>query len=448
MRPVTRALAAYAANCSWDTLPERVRVEAVRAFLNWFGCAVGGSGEDMLEKAHAAVAVTGGAAQASIIGRDAQTDMVSAAFLNCLSSSALAYDDTHLATVTHPTGPVASALLAYAETTLLSGKDILNALALGIELQCRLSNVLLMPPAKANAALYITGVTGPIGAAAAVGRAMGFDERRMRWAIGHAATQGAGFRATHGAMSGLVVPAYAARAGLFAAHLAASGVECTENVLEAPMGFVAIHSSGAKLDYATDGLGEQFEMLANAYKPYPSGIVVHPVIDACRDIAMQISGDAAVKHVRLHVHPLAIKLAGRQHPKDAMEAMVSIHHWAAAMFVRGAAGIAEIRQEAIDHPEMIAFRERVTGIEDSSLERDQARAEVELSDGRRIVSFVEHALGSISRPMSDEDLDRKFLGQCGMAFNAVKSQRLLELMRELTEEDDVGAAVSNLLNSR
>lgn len=446
MQPVTRVLAAYAANSTWKTLPDHIRAEATRAFLNWFGCALGGSGEDMLNKACAAIAATGGAAQASILGRGARTDMVSAAFLNCLSSSALAYDDTHLATVTHPTGPVAAALLAYSETTLLSGAELLNALALGIELQCRMSNVLLMPPAKANTSLYITGITGPIGAAAAIGRVMRLDERRMRWAIGHAATQGAGFRATHGAMSGLMVPAYAARAGLFAAHLAANGVDCMENILEAPMGFVQVHASDADFYYATDGLGEQFEMLANAYKPYPSGIVVHPVIDACRDIAAQLGEGDEVKQVRLQVHPLAIRLADRKHPKDVMEAIVSIQHWAAAVFVRDSAGIAEMRQDAIDDPAVIAFRERVTAIEDSGLERDQARAEALLSNGRTVAAFVEHASGSVARPMSDDDLDRKFLGQCGMVFDAAKSNRILALLRALEKESDVGTAVSAVLN--
>ncbi|MEK1930424.1 MAG: MmgE/PrpD family protein [Pararhizobium sp.] len=447
MRPITQEISAYAANSSWEALPQTIRTEASRAFLNWFGCALGGSGEDMVKKAWTAVAVTAGGAQSSIIGRRARTDMVSAAFLNCLSSSALAFDDTHLATVTHPTGPVAATLFAYAQTVPLTGKELLNALALGIELQCRMSNVLLMPPARANMSLYITGVTGPIGAAAAMGRLLGFDERRMRWAIGHAATQGAGFRATHGAMSGLVVPAYAARAGMFAVQLAAAGVECVENVLEAPMGFVEIHSTAANLGYATRGLGEQFELLANAYKPYPSGIVVHPVIDACREVAMQI-GDAGerVETLRLDVHPLTITLANRRHPQDALEAMVSIHHWAAAVFVRGAAGIAELRRDAIDDPAMAAFRERVTAIADPELERDQARAEVVLSSGRSITCFVEHARGSTSRPMSDEDLDRKFLDQSEMVFNVEKSQRLLTLLRELAAQPDIGATISAVLD--
>jgi 2-methylcitrate dehydratase PrpD len=305
-----------------------------------------------------------------------------------------------------------------------------------------------MPPARANLSLYVTGVTGPIGAAAAMGRVMGFDERRMRWAIGHAATQGAGFRATHGAMSGLVVPAYAARAGLFAAHLAATGVECAEDVLEAPKGFVEIFSSGADLGHATDGLGERFEIMANAYKPYPCGIVVHPAIDACRAVALQLEDAGAVQKIRLHVHPLAMQLANRPHPKDMFEAQVSISHWAAAVFVLGATGIAVVRHDAIDDQAVAAFRDRVSVIADPGLERDQARAEAVLPDDRTISALVEHARGSVDRPMSDDELDGKFLAQCEMIFDAARARPLLDVMRDLAAHQDIGAEIGRLVDDR
>jgi 3-dehydroquinate dehydratase-2 len=139
-RAITHEIAAYAAASHYAALPENIRIETKRAFLNWVGCALGGSGEALASSAIGAVLMTGGAEQATIIGRRRRTDVASAAFVNCASSSALAYDDTHLATVTHPTGPVAAALLAYAETTPVTGEEFLNALALGIEIECRQSN--------------------------------------------------------------------------------------------------------------------------------------------------------------------------------------------------------------------------------------------------------------------------------------------------------------------
>lgn len=446
MRPITRELAAYAVNSTWETLPDAIRAEAGRAFLNWFGCSLGGSGEDLVERAIDAVATTTGRAEASILGRRVRVDVTSAAFLNCLSSSALAYDDTHLATVTHPTGPVAAALFAHAQTAVISGREFLQALVIGIELQCRMSNVLLLPPAKENLSLYSTGLTAPIGVAAAIGRVLGLDERQMRWAIGHAAVQAAGFRATHGAMSGLVVPAFATRAGLFATQLAAAGVECVDDALEAPRGYVEVHSAGANLSYAVDGLGEHFELSAVAYKPYPCGIVVHPVIDACRDALAQFVAGDRIEEVRLSVSPLTMALADRSQPRDALETMISLQHWAAAVFVRRAAGTCALRQVTIDDPEIVQFRNRITATADPGLERDQARAELLLSSGRRVSAFVEHARGSMHRPMSDHELDEKFIRQSENVFDTGSSSRLLNLLRGLEKEADVGGSISAVLH--
>lgn len=443
--PITAELAAWAAGTSWESLPERIRIEAVRAFLNWFGCAAGGSTEQVSKNALKSVLMTGGAKQASVIGMGAKTDTVSAAFVNCVSSSAQAFDDTHVATVTHPTGPVAAALLAHAETAKVSGRELLAAVALGIEIECRMSNVLLMPPAEANLSLYVTGVTGGIGAAAAVGRVMGFNEQQMRWAIGYAATQGAGFRATHAAMSGLVVPGFAARAGLFAAHLAAAGVDCREDTLEAPKGFVEIFAKNADLGHATRGLGTDWEVLANAYKPYPCGIVVQPSNDAIREVAAQLKPGDRIEEARLRVHPLTISLSDRPEPKTVFQAHVSYQHWSAWILLRGSWGVEVTTPEALVDPEIAALRGKVSAIGDASLERNEAQAEVRLADGRVLKAAIRDARGSSARPMTDDELDEKFLHLAGMAFDGGRPARLLTLMRNLAGEADVGAAVSGAL---
>ena len=141
-----------------------------------------------------------------MIGQGRRADVASAAFVNCLSSTVLSFDDTHLATVTHPTGPVAAALFAFSERQRVSGEEFLTAIALGIEIECRLSNLLLLPPAQANIGLFITGITGPIGAAAALGRLLQLDEEGMRSAIGLAAAQASGIRGTHGSMAAFFIP--------------------------------------------------------------------------------------------------------------------------------------------------------------------------------------------------------------------------------------------------
>jgi len=442
-REITRELAAYAVHTRYGALPDAIQTEGVRTFLNWMGCVMGGCRDAAVEIAASTVAEAGGNPQASVIGRAERTDIASAAFLNCLSSTVNSFDDTHLATVTHPTGPVAAALFAYAEKHAVPGEEFVNALALGIEIECRLSNVLLMAPAKANLGLFITGITGPIGAAVALGRLMQLDEEHMRWAIGLAATQASGFRATHGAMAAFFVPAHAARSGVWGAMLARKGFTSTDHVLEGAKGLIDIFAGKADLGLAVEGLGQHFELQANAYKPYPSGIVAQPVIDACLDIAQQIPGGAALASVKLRVHPLAMDLTGRREPKNSVEAQISLFHWAAACLVQRAAGLAQLSQSCIDAADVAALRSRIEATADSTLRRDEAVAEVTLADGTLLRAHVARARGSLERPMTDAELDAKFMDQAVTVLTRQASDRLRHLCRKVGGLQDTGHEIAS-----
>ena len=419
-----------------------MKVEAARAFLNWMGCVLGGCRDPAVDIAVAIAAEAGGSPQASLIGRDSRSDIESAAFVNCLSSTVLSFDDTHLATVTHPTGPVAAAIFAFAEQNAVSGEDFVTALALGIEIECRMSNVLLLPPARAQVGWFITGITGPVGAAAALGRLMKLDETKMRAAIGLASAQAAGFRGTHGAMSAFMVPPHAARGGVSGAMLASKGFACMDDILEAPKGFVDVFGSGGDLNRAVDGLGTHFELFANAYKPYPSGIVVQAAIDCCLEIAQQLPRDAVIASAAMTVHPMALELCSRRDPADPIEAQISLFHWAAATLLRRSAGLAQLRQDCIDDPEVVELRARITAVADPALNRDEAIAVVTLRDGASFRSHVPHARGSIARPMTDAELDAKFQAQARTILSDDASDRLLSLCRNVASLGDVGKEIA------
>lgn len=445
---LTRQLAKLALATQFEDLPSSVQNESIRTFVNWMGCVLGGCNDPAVVAAEKTVLEAGAHPQASIVGRRHKTDVASAAFLNCLSSTVNSFDDTHLATVTHPTGPVAAALFAYAEQNQVSGKDFLAALSIGIEIECRLSNVLLTQPAKANLGLFITGITGPIGAAAALGRLMKLDETQMRWAIGLAAVQASGFRGTHGAMAAFFVPAHAARTGVWGAMLARNGLTCTDHVLESDKGFVEIFAPGANLELAVQDWGAHYEMLLNAYKPYPSGIVVQPIIDACLEIASQINDPSQIQSVTLQVNPLALNLTGRRHPKDSVEAQISLFHWAASCLLQGHAGLAQLAQSCVESQSIQSMRNLIIANPDDSLDRDAAKASVGLTNGQVISSHVVHARGSVDRPMTNEELDQKFMDQANVILPSEVSTKLLNACRNLANSHDVGKNISRILSCR
>jgi len=445
-RAITNELARYASQSCFVALPANVRTETARAFLNWMGCALGGCREPAVKMAAATVAQLGGGPQASIIGQAQRTDVASAAFVNCISSSILAFDDAHLATVTHPSGPVGAALLAFSENQKVSGEDFVNAFALGMELECRLSNLLVLPPSNFNVGFYVTGMSGPVGVAAAIGNLLGLDTQKMNWAIGIAASQSSGFRSTHGTMTAHFRPGHAARCGVWGAMLAANGFDSDEYALEADNGFVDVYASSANIDLAVDGLGQHFEMLSNAYKPYPCGIVIHPTLDACLEIRQQCR-PADLAQVTLRVHPLALKLTGVRTPRTTLESHVSLYHWAAAALLRGTAGVPEMWQDCIDDPSVVALRDGIEAIPDQAIGRGEAIVEVKLTDGRTLRSHVLNARGSAARPMTDDELDAKFRAQASLVLPAAKVEELLRLCRRVASLQDVGKEIASVFNA-
>jgi hypothetical protein len=167
---VTQILADYLVRAKFEDLPAAVRKEAARSFLNWVGVTIGGSRQGAVTSAVAALSPFSGKSQANLLGRSEKLDILHAALINGISSHVLDYDDTHLKTIIHPAGPVASALLALGQDRPLSGAQFLHALVLGIETECRIGNAVF--PSHYDMGWHITGTCGVFGAAAACGKVL------------------------------------------------------------------------------------------------------------------------------------------------------------------------------------------------------------------------------------------------------------------------------------
>lgn len=440
VKDVTRSLAKFVVESRFDALPEAVRHEGERAFVNWLGCVLGACRETVVERALATLIEFSGPPQATVIGWGKRVDAPTAAFLNTMSNFVNSYNDTHLATVAHPNGAPASAAFALAERQKVSGPEVLHALILGTEISCRLANVLAAPPASCHVGLSTHGVTNVVGTAVATGKLIGLNEEQMIWAIGLAVTQAAGIRSAHASMAAKLIGGHAARSGMIAAYLAAKGFTCAEDSIEGPKGFAAVFANPGYLPAATAGLGQHYELMNNAYKPYPCGIVNHSAIDACLQVAEEPGFDvAAVDRVELRVHPLVEQLCNRPNPQDRMQAIVSVQHWAATSLLFRVAGLAQGTDRCVHDPAVIALRRRVSIASDAAMASVAAAVTVVLKDGRKLEASVEHCRGSLERPMSDRDLDVKFRGQAARVLPAAEVEELLAQCWKIRAMGDVGA---------
>ncbi|HXF77926.1 MAG TPA: MmgE/PrpD family protein [Usitatibacter sp.] len=421
---VTQILAKFVATHPSRGWSDAVEHEAHRTLLNWVGCAVGAARHDSVEAAIAAMKMLEPSPQASVLGRAEKLDMAGAALVNGIASHTFDFDDTHLKTVIHPAGPVASALLALAEGKGASGRDFIDALVLGVDVECRIGNC--MYPEHYDRGWHITGSTGTLGAAAACARLLKLDERHTAWALGIAASQPIGMREQFGTMTKPFHPGGAARAGLTSALLAANGFTASARAIEAPRGYAQVVSTKNDWNEITGELGKRFEISFNTYKPFACGIVIHPAIDA----AIRLRGEGVkageVERVDLRVHPLVLELTGKKEPQDGLQGKFSVYHGFAAGLIAGQAGEHEYDDDFVRRDDVVALRRKVVATVDPAIAEDAADVTVTLEGGRKAHVRVDHAIGSLERPLSDDALAAKFHSLADPVIGKDRSRAAIE----------------------
>jgi 2-methylcitrate dehydratase PrpD len=410
---VSAVLANYIVGAKISDLPADVQHQAKRTFLNFIGCAVGGARDDSVNATARALARFSGPASATVLGRGERYDPLLAALLNGMSSAVNSFDDTHAQAVVHAGGPVASALLAYSETQTVSGADFILAYALGVEVVCRTSKAISVPPASAGLNWIQTGICAGVGAAAAVGKLMNLGAPQLVWAIGVAAAQAGGIRGLSRSMCFSLMAGQAAQSGLKAALMAQQSFTSVSDPLGAKYGFAESYSNAANLSALTDGLGTSFEILSNTFKPYPCGVVIHPAIEACLDtIRDRALAPDEVDHVEIEVNPTSATLADLVHPRDPSEAQMSLQHWVAAAIHDRQAGVRQSRPDKLADSSISSLRSKIRIKRNDAVHRESAKITIRRRDGDALRGAVENCRGSQSRPMSDQEIEDKFRIQC------------------------------------
>jgi len=436
----TKTLASYIVSSRIDKIPDDVIHEAKRSILNWVGCAVGGSGEPAVETAIRALLPFSGKPEARLIARPERFDPLYASVINGISGHVYEYDDTTPMNYIHPTPPVASALFAYSSAHATTGRDFLHAFLMGFEAEERVGNAVY--PAHYNAGWHITATAGVFGAAAAVGKLLDLSTQEMIWAMGLAATQASGIREMFGSMAKSFHAGHAARNGYLSAVLAKSGFTAGEHAIEGARGFAAVMASEYDLSKVTAGLGEDFQIRYNTYKPYPCGIVVQPAIDGCIELHRKHHpAPESIKAVRVRVAPLVLDLCNKRDITRGLDSKYSIYHAAAIGLVRGKAGLQEFTDEAVNDPQIKRVRELVSAVADPSVTEDQSRIEVELVNGETMTHFVEESLGNVRRPLSDAQLEDKFRDQAVPKLGREQVAKLIELCWRFDALENVNTLV-------
>ena len=399
----TRELSQFLASVRYEDLPESVVARTEDLFLDWLACALAGKGSRpvrVLEQFSEQMGPAEGPSE--ILTSRARTSPFFAALVNGGASHVVEQDDLHNSSVMHPGTVVFPAVLAAAQATGASGRDLIVASVAGYEAGVRVGEFLGRSHYKV---FHTTGTAGKLAAAAGVARLLQLDAIRLQHALGSAGTMAAGLWEflRDAADSKQLHTAKAAADGLMAAYTARDGFTGARRILEGEQGMAAGMSDDADPGRLTDGLGSRWALAETSFKFHASCRHTHPAADALLEL-MRLHHLKAeeVAGVTAYVHQGALDVLGPvTDPQSIHQSKFSMGFVLAQVAVNGRAGLADFTEQSLRDPRMRAFHDKVKMVLDPEIDRAypkrwMGRVAVKTRDGKS----VEH---KISSPRGDPD---------------------------------------------
>jgi 2-methylcitrate dehydratase PrpD len=448
----------------YEDIPGEVVELGKKSILDCLGLALAGSKaqtgtlcRQYLEK----IGVCDG--KATIIGSARKTSPRFAAFVNGVSIHADDFDDTQLATakdrvyglLVHPTVSVLPAVFALAESGGISGKQLMVAYHLGVEVECKIAEAI--SPRHYQGGFHSTGTCGPFGSAAACAKLLGFEHSKILNAFGLVASQSGGLRENFGTMTKPFQAGRAAESGLASVELVALGWTAAEQILEADRGF--FHAFGGSYDPGAimDRLGKPWTFVSPgiSLKPYPSGSLAHPAMtELARLIEAHDLQAAQVEKVDVGAnHNMTTTLLHHQ-PKTGLEAKFSMEFCLAILLLERKAGLGEFADKVVQRADVQEMIRRVNfyvdpEAESAGYDKMTSLLKIYLKDGRVIKGRADFGKGSPANPMTFEEAAAKFRGCAGYAeWPRSKTEKIIAFVRALDSTPDVSTLSPLLLAER
>ncbi len=419
----TKAVVEWTLDTTLSDFPETAIVEGRRCVTDGIGVILAGSTERCAQIITDQIVAQGGVDEATILGRHglrAPTPL--AARANGTAGHALDFDDTQLSNapdrifglLTHPTVTPLSAGLAVAEREGASGDRFLEAFLTGFEVECKISEAI--DPRHYMEGFHSTATVGTLGAAVCAAKLVGLDADELAMALGIAASLASGIRLGFGTMTKPLHAGRAAENGIIAVDLAARGFTSGHDALEAPWGFFRVFGGGFDPDRLVGALGSPYSLVdpGVSVKPYPSGSLGHPSIDAMLGLVTEhdLQPDQ-IERVTFRAGHNILKPLRYLQPTNELEAKFSIPFVLSSIILRRRAGIHEFNDEFVRSEDVRAMMSRVSvqfdqEIDDRGYERMQSAIDVTLKDGRQLTTSADTYRGGPERPLTVDELHGKF----------------------------------------
>lgn len=406
-------IADYAVGEQSSALPPEVIHHAKRAVIDWYAALLPGSlvaPATLLEQALAEDLDRGRARLAS--GRRAT--LRAAALINGAASHSVEFDDIYRDAGYHPASPVISAALAAAQSLGVSGERFLRGVIVGYEVSTRIGEA-VMPSHYRY--WHTTGTVGSFGAAAAVATVLGCDRGQFMHALATVGSFASGlqqaFRSQ--AMTKPLHGGHAADVGAMAALAAFKGVTGALDILEGEVGFGAAMSVNPDWSKATRGLGTDYHITRVTFKNHGCCGHTFPSIDAVLRLKQHHGfSHRDIRRIRIATYKAGLDIIDNPDPQGEYQAKFSLQYTVAHALVHGSVRLNAFLPERLNDPEVRALMRKVECVADPELSRGYptqraAQVEIETVDGRRFAHFQPTRKGDPEMPLTDEELNDKFL---------------------------------------
>jgi 2-methylcitrate dehydratase PrpD len=440
---VTHELARFAAELRYEDIPEPVREYCKDLLLDALACAVAGNQGEETHQMQALAASLAQSKESSVIGGN-RLSLAGATLLNGYLITAVTMCDVHRSTLTHITPEVVPPALAIAERDGIGGRDLLVALASGFEATTRIGIGLDFPAFRARG-WHGPGVIGPFGAAAAVGRLLGFDAETLARAFGLAGSQAAGTFAAWGTPTVKFHQCRAALSGLMAALLAQQKFVATRQFLTAEDGgLYRTYTNGGVAGAVTADLGKRWELEQIALRPWPSASTIQGLITAMFDLIEKHPVDSArVRKLRISVGKTAFDMHGIfPRYQGKFEALLSIHYAAAVILHEKQLTLAQFEPARYNDPMLRSFAaEQVEVTCDPALTGVQAIVYVDMGSGQNYTSRCDFPRGAPENRLTRAQIVEKFRTYARPRFSASCIDETIDAVSRL----ETLASVRNLM---
>ncbi len=439
----TEKIARYISETTYDNLPQDAVRESKRSLIDCVGVTLAGCAEAESKLLVNYVRDEGGKPESGVICGGFKAPASEAAWVNGTNAHLMDYDDVSLSFMGHATVAILPAALAVGEKLKASGKDILLSYIVGFEIGARIGSA--AGRRHYDIGWHTTATIGSVSAAATAAKLLQLDTKKVRMALGIAASLAGGLKENFGSMTKPLHAGNAARNGAVAALLAQRGFTANTSILEAPQGFCRAFGGGADFDLASavDDLGKRYDIVTPGMglKPYPSCAGTHPAIDAALYLREKHHPQAAdITEIECHTSPMIPQAAVHSRPTTGLEGKFSTEFCVAMALLKGSVELKDFTSETVNRPDIQGLIQKTRYVHPAEMEKATVAPQeliIKLKDGKVLSHRVNAPKGDSRNPLTWDEVAAKYGDCASLSLPTIEVEHCLELLSNLEAVDNI-----------